>query len=178
MPADLSQAFGLSASRVSMLMATTSKSGPPSLFCSASSAGISLRHGTHQVAHRLSSTTRPFQSASVLSAPAASLKASGGTRRASSVTLSAATSPRASGAMRLAISIAGRQAGSPPLPPKPAIPYTPASPSAVIATAASAAYLRRLRGAGVLSSASSDPTVMFEQTVDVPTLDQPALDRL
>ncbi len=53
-----------------MLTATTSKSGPPSLACSASSAGISLRQGTHQVAHRLNSTVRPRQSASVLRAPA------------------------------------------------------------------------------------------------------------
>ena len=52
-----------------MLTATTSKSGPPSLACSASSAGISLRQGTHQVAHRLNSTVLPRQSASVLRAP-------------------------------------------------------------------------------------------------------------
>src|SRR5215813_134987 len=159
-----------------MLTATTSKAGPPSLRWRAASAGISLRHGTHQVAHRLRSTTRPRQSASVLSAPAASLKVSGGTGRASSVTLTAATSPRASGAMRLVTSLAERQAASPPLPPKPAIPYTPASPSVVIATAASAAYLRRLGGAGVLLVAFSDPTVMFEQTVDTRILDQPNLD--
>ena len=45
-----------------MLIATTSKSSPPSFACSASSAGISLRHGTHQVAHRFSSTVRPRNS--------------------------------------------------------------------------------------------------------------------
>ncbi len=49
-----------------MLTATTWKSGPPSLACSLSSAGISLRQGTHQVAHRFSSTVRPRKSARVL----------------------------------------------------------------------------------------------------------------
>ena len=60
MPTSLSQARGLSGSRVSMLTATTSKSAPPSLACNSSSAGISLRQGTHQVAHRLNSTVRPL----------------------------------------------------------------------------------------------------------------------
>ena len=69
MPTSLRKASGFSGSRVSMLTATTSKSGPPSFACSASSAGISRRHGTHQVAQRLRSTVRPRQSASVLSWP-------------------------------------------------------------------------------------------------------------
>ena len=63
-----------------MLIDTTSKSAPPSLPCKASSAGISLRQGTHQVAHRFSSTVRPRQSASDFAAPLASLKASSGRR--------------------------------------------------------------------------------------------------
>ena len=41
---------------------------------SASSVGISLRQGTHQVAHRLSSTVRPRQSASVSGLPVASVE--------------------------------------------------------------------------------------------------------
>ena len=62
MPASFSQAFGFSGLRVSMLMATTSNVSPPSFVCSSSSAGISLRQGTHQVAHRFSSTVWPRQS--------------------------------------------------------------------------------------------------------------------
>src|SRR4029077_12610649 len=140
-----------------------------SFSCRAASAGISLRHGTHQVAHRLRRTTRPRQSASVLSAPAPSLKLSTGTRRAASATLIAATSPRASGAMRRAVSSAGRQAASPPLRSKPAIPYT-ARPLPAIQAATNPAYLvyrRRLGAAGDFSVL----TVMIEQTVDVRTVD-------
>ena len=81
MPTSFSQAFGLSGSRVSILTATTSNLSPPSFACSASSAGISLRHGTHQVAHRFSSTVRPRQSASVRGLPSASLNARSGSRR-------------------------------------------------------------------------------------------------
>jgi hypothetical protein len=44
---------------------TTSNCGEPSLSWRASRAGISLRHGTHQVARRLTRTVRPFRSASV-----------------------------------------------------------------------------------------------------------------
>src|SRR3979409_965785 len=129
MPGPFSHACGLAASRVSMLTATTSKPGPPSFSCRAASAGISLRHGMHQVAHRLRRTTRPRQSASVLSAPAPSLKLSAGTRRASSATLMAATSPRASGAMRRAVSPprrAGRGAAAPRGLQPGAPPRTPA----------------------------------------------------
>src|SRR5436853_7465240 len=52
-----------------MLTATTWKASPPSFSCSASSAGISLRHGTHQVAHRFNRTVRPRKSASVCGKP-------------------------------------------------------------------------------------------------------------
>ena len=86
-----------------MLTATTSKSAPPSLACRASSAGISLRQGTHQVAHRFSSTVRPRQSASDFAAAAAVREGEvGQALRASSATATAATSPRASGASRSA----------------------------------------------------------------------------
>ena len=54
----------------STLTATTWNLSEPSSRCSRSSAGISLRQGAHQVAHRLSSTTLPRQSASVCSLPA------------------------------------------------------------------------------------------------------------
>ena len=53
----------------STLIATTSNWSEPSSLCSRSSAGISLRQGAHQVAHRLRSTTLPRQSASVRSRP-------------------------------------------------------------------------------------------------------------
>ncbi len=66
-----------------MLTATTWKAAPPSFACSASSAGISLRHGTHQVAQRLSSTVRPRQSASGLGCPSASWKVRSGSRSGS-----------------------------------------------------------------------------------------------
>src|SRR6266478_3810036 len=63
-----------------MLTATTSKSGPPSLACKLSSAGISLRQGTHQVAHRLTSTVLPRHSESFRGLPSASSKARSGSR--------------------------------------------------------------------------------------------------
>ena len=83
---------------------TTSKLAPPSLPCKASSAGISLRQGTHQVAHRFSRTVRPRQSASVFAAPLPSLNASGGRLFGALATETAATSPRTSGAIRRAVS--------------------------------------------------------------------------
>ena len=100
-PTSLSQVFGLSRLRVSMLTATTSNLSPPSFACSASSAGISLRHGTHHVAHRFNSTVRPRKSASVRGLPSLSAKARSGRRFGSDAMPTAATSPRASGARRL-----------------------------------------------------------------------------
>src|SRR5499427_7951971 len=153
-----------------MLTATTSKAGPPSLRWRAASAGISLRHGTHQVAHRLRSTTRSFHSASVLAPPLASLKANVGRWSGSVATLTAATSPRASGAMRLAVASAWPQAASAALPCKPAIPYTAAKLSTAAAARAAInagrAYLRR-RGAAASVSGLWSVLVMIEQTVDV-----------
>src|SRR5215831_17893159 len=112
-----------------MLTATTWNLGPPSLACSASRAGISLRQGTHQVAHRLRSTVRPRQSASVSSRPSPSRNDRSGRRCGSLATATAATSPRDSGAMRFAVSlaawqvaVAGLRAGAP-------IPYIPAAPA-------------------------------------------------
>src|SRR5687768_15710034 len=109
MPTSFSHAFGLSGSRVSILTDTTSKAGPPSLAWRASSAGISLRHGTHQVAHRLNRTVRPRQSARVFSAPLLSLKVNAGRVFGVFATATAATSPRANGAILRAISTAGLQ---------------------------------------------------------------------
>src|ERR1700686_1209083 len=63
-----------------MLIATTWKRGPPSRACKPSSAGISLRQGTHQVAHRLSNTARPRHSPSVLLSPEPSRNARSKTR--------------------------------------------------------------------------------------------------
>ena len=131
MPTSFSQARGFSGSRVSILTATTSKSAPPSFACNSSSAGISLRQGTHQVAHRLNSTVRPRQSDSRRSAPLPSRKARSGSRIGRLAAVMAATSPRANGAIRRAVSTAGRQAGrSAALPSNRLIPYTPASPTA------------------------------------------------
>src|SRR5258708_8673933 len=94
-----------------MLTATTSKLGPPSLICRLSSAGISLRQGTHQVAHRFTSTVRPRQSESFLGLPSASSKARSGSRSGALAMVSAATSPCAKGASLPASATAGRQAG-------------------------------------------------------------------
>ena len=66
-----------------------------------SSAGISLRQGTHQVAHRFTSTVRPRQSESFLGLPSASSKARSGSRSGAVAMVSAATSPCASGASLL-----------------------------------------------------------------------------
>src|SRR3569832_1679454 len=108
-----------------MLTATTWKSGLPSFCSSASSVGISLRQGTHHVAHRLSSTVLPLKSARVSFLPAASSKARFGTLSGLLATLTAATSPRAKGATLAARSTAGRQALSPPaLRVRAVIPYT------------------------------------------------------
>ena len=143
MPTSLSQAFGLSGSRVSILTVTTSKLGPPNFFSSASSDGISLRQGTHQVAHRLSSTVRPRQLSSASGRPSASWKARLGTLSWLLATMTAATSPVASGAIFAARATAGRQItsfamslGGPPnrLPVRAAIPYTPARPTATPAS--------------------------------------------
>ena len=132
MPTSFSQAFGFCGSRVSMLTATTSNSGPPSLACSASSAGISLRQGTHQVAHRLNSTVRPRQSASVLRAPASSWKASSG-RRFGRLRRRSGRRPRRGPAARSAARFPapGRHSGATAtLPARRPIPYIPASPTA------------------------------------------------
>src|SRR5262245_11575168 len=62
---------------LSILTGTTAKSLPPSLASSLSSAGISSRQGTHQVAQRFKSTTLPAKSWSVLMAPSAVKEKSG-----------------------------------------------------------------------------------------------------
>ncbi len=130
---------------MSILTATTSKLGPPSLVCRPSSAGISLRQGTHQVAHRLTRTVRPRQSESFLGLPSASSKARSGSRNGVVAMVSAATSPCASGASLAARSTAPRQAGSPAaLRFSPPIPYTAANPiNPPISTAPIAKGIRR-----------------------------------
>src|SRR5215475_8910925 len=131
MPTSLSQLRGLAASRVSMLIESTSNGGPPSLPCSSSSAGISLRQGTHQVAQRLRSTVRPFHSARWRSPPFSSRNARSGSCNGRLATTTPATSPRASGATRPAVATAGAHWASPArLPRNVLIPYTAASPMA------------------------------------------------
>src|SRR3954465_5450409 len=100
-----------------MLTATTANLSPPSLPSRLSSAGISLRQGTHQVAHRFNSTVRPRQSDSDFWAPPPSLNASGGRLFGALATETAATSPRTSGAIRRAVSTEAWQAGSAPALP-------------------------------------------------------------
>src|SRR4029079_1641915 len=118
-----------------MLMDTTSNSSPPSLACKASSAGISLRQGTHQVAQRFTSTVRPRQSASDLGVPLPSLKASSGRLFGALAIETAATSPDTSGVIRRAVSTEALQAGSgPALPVGRPTPYPPASPAATPTT--------------------------------------------
>src|SRR4029453_49054 len=68
------------------------KSLPPSLASSLSSAGISSRQGTHQVAQIFKSTTLPAKSWSVLLAPSAA-KEKSGKSTASERTTSGAMAP-------------------------------------------------------------------------------------
>ena len=111
---------------------------------SASSAGISLRQGTHQVAHRLRSTVRPRQSVSVRSRPSRILEGEiGHQERRAARRSSAATSPCASGAMRLAVATAGAQAAAAGLLRRRAIPYTPASTARIAAPPPADAVTRR-----------------------------------
>ena len=71
----------------------TSKSGPPLSRCSASSAGISLRQGAHQVAQKLTSRTRPFEAASVVGSPSAPVYSVSGAGTGSAWTTSLRMSP-------------------------------------------------------------------------------------
>ena len=84
---------------MSILTATTANLSPPSLPCRLSSAGISLRQGTHQVAHRFNRTVRPFQSDSFFALPSPSTNARSGIWTGLVAIVSAATSPFASGAI-------------------------------------------------------------------------------
>ena len=112
----------------------------------ASSAGISLRQGTHQVAQRLTSTVRPRQSDSFFGLPSASSKARSGSRRARSPW--SVPPPRHAPTGRACAPDRPRRgrpdrrlqyASSPP------IPYTPANPiSAPITTAPIATGIRRI----------------------------------
>jgi hypothetical protein len=77
----------------SMLMARTSKSGPPSFDCSSASAGISLRQGAHQVAQRLTRVTLPRQSDSLSGLPSPSAKARSATAGRCGLTTKAASGP-------------------------------------------------------------------------------------
>src|SRR5262245_21255481 len=76
-----------------MLMARTSKSGPPSFDCSAARAGISLRQGAHQVAQRLTKVTLPRQSDSLSGLPSPSAKARSATGGRCGLTTKAASGP-------------------------------------------------------------------------------------
>ena len=138
-----------------MLIATTSNLDEPSSFCRRSSAGISLRQGAHQVAHRLTSTTLPRQSESVFSVPLASWKRTSDRASGSFLNTKAAMWPwlRAllpgpdgsavclSDEMVDGVSAAGRTA----LSDRPNVTYTAANP----ATAAIAAAHRAATGARV-----------------------------
>ncbi len=173
MPTSFSQALGFSGSRVSMLTATTSKSGPPSFFCRASSAGISLRQGTHQVAQRLSSTVPPLPFGQGAALCRLVRKARPARLRGVVDAVSAATSPRIRGARRLAVSTAGRQAVSPPgLRARVPIPYTAASPAATPANPPirmmASRFLAKLRAAGSgLEFIVGRPSVTCHEQQDV-----------
>ena len=132
MPASFRKASGFSGSRVSILMVTTSNLSPPSAACNLSSAGISLRQGTHQVAHRFKSTVRPRQSESC-GQPLRILEGEVGDLDGVRATVSAAISPCASGAIRLAAATAGAQPAAAGLLRSPPIPYTPASTAKIAA---------------------------------------------
>jgi hypothetical protein len=148
------------------LTATTSKSAPPSLACNSSSAGISLRQGTHQVAQRLNKTVRPRQSDSRLPAPALSWNARSGTRIGRVAAAMAATSPRANGAIRCAVATVGRQAGSMARLPKYwLIPYTPANPTAM--PAMPPARITVSRRLAWLCAASRELVIVGGTSVDV-----------
>jgi hypothetical protein len=80
------------------LTAATVKSSPPIAFSSRSSAGISVRQGTHQVAQRLKSTVLPANALRLVSVPSGALKARSARYSGSIAVRKAATSPRAKGA--------------------------------------------------------------------------------
>src|SRR6201747_1156342 len=114
-----------------MLTATTANLSLPSLPSRLSSAGISLRHGTHQVAHRFNRTVRPFQSDSFFATPSPSTNARSGICSGLVAIVTAATSPLASGAIFFDNSTAAPQGTSASaLRFSPATPYTPANPIA------------------------------------------------
>src|SRR5688572_10749526 len=114
MPFSLSQAFGFSRLRVSTLMATTWKAGPPSSACSLSRAGISSRHGTHQVAQRLTRMVLPLKSVRLAGFSSGPVKAIAGGGLGALLTPTAATSPLASGFRRSAASLEARHSATPP----------------------------------------------------------------
>src|SRR5271165_2163549 len=135
---------------VSTLTATTSKPLPPASACSLSSAGISARQGTHQVAHRFRSSARPRKSASAVLFPSARSKASGKAWRGSGAIVTAATSPLASGFSFAASAF--EAAGQTPatLLAGASVPYRTA-PATAAATMPSAARERsRRRGGSVV----------------------------
>src|SRR5918997_2502636 len=113
MPFSCSQAFGFSRLRVSTLMATTWKSGPPSSAWSLSRAGISSRHGTHQVAQRLTRMVLPLKSARLMGFSSGPVKAIAGGGLGVLLTPTAATSPLASGFRRSAVSLEARHSATP-----------------------------------------------------------------
>ena len=88
-----------------------------------------MRQGTHQVAHRFSSTVRPRQSESFFGLPLPSSKARSGICSGFVAMVRAATSPCASGAIFLRQRYRGAADGiAACIAPDPPIPYTPANP--------------------------------------------------
>src|SRR5918993_5901292 len=113
MPFSLCKAFGFWRLRVSTLMATTWKSGPPSSACSLPRAGISSRHGTHQVAQRLTRMVLPLKSARLIGLSSGPAKAMAGGGLGALLTPTAATSPLASGFRRSVVSMEARHSATP-----------------------------------------------------------------
>ena len=128
---------------------TTAKSSPPSAACSRSSAGISCRQGTHQVAQRLTSATLPLKSASVFGAPSASREGEVGElfRRLGDAESRDLAADQRIERRRLRDAPAGIRPQPTPLPCRPSVTYTPRRATAATTQRqrARALQTRRLR---------------------------------
>src|SRR5262245_40827519 len=122
----------------STLTATTSNLSEPNSCWRRSRAGISLRQGRHQVAHRLRSTTLPRQSASVRSLPSPSWNLISGSASGSLRKTKAAMWPWLNGLVTGPLGStraaggggsAGVLAGGAALSGRPTVTYTAANPT-------------------------------------------------
>ena len=131
---------------VSTLIVTTSKSLEPSSPCKRSSVGISSRHGTHQVAQRLTSVTRPLNAARLVGLPSGPRKSRAIIGWACFGEVAAATAPFSSCATRPSTASESGQRLGPFLPAGAIIPYT--TPAATSRSPPEIRKVRVLRGAG------------------------------